>query len=29
VSDRLTPGQLGLEFTTLLALACVGGFTFV
>lgn len=29
VRDRLTPGQLGLEVTTLLAVALVGGFTFV
>ena len=29
VRDRLTPGELGLEFTTLLALAFVGGFMFV
>lgn len=26
--ERLTPGQLGLELTTLLAVAAVGGFTF-
>jgi undecaprenyl-diphosphatase len=29
VRDRLTPGELGLEFTTLLALAFVGCFVFV
>jgi membrane protein DedA with SNARE-associated domain len=29
VWDRVTPGQLGLELTTLLALAGVGGFAFV
>jgi membrane protein DedA with SNARE-associated domain/membrane-associated phospholipid phosphatase len=29
VRDRLTPGQLGLEVTTLLAVALVAGFTFV
>jgi membrane protein DedA with SNARE-associated domain/membrane-associated phospholipid phosphatase len=28
VWERLTPGQLGLELTTLLAVALVGGFTF-
>jgi undecaprenyl-diphosphatase len=28
VHDRLTPGHLGLEVTTLLALTAVGGFTF-
>ncbi len=27
--DRLTPGQLGLELTTLLALLAVGGFTYL
>jgi len=29
VADRFTPGELGLEVTTLLALAAVGSFTFV
>ena len=29
VWNRLTPGQLGLELTTLLAIALVGGFTFI